>query len=60
MQDLKGKAFDPEFHDAVNRIPCDTEEKDGTIANVYKTGYCLKDTNKVIRHAQVEIFVANK
>ncbi len=61
MNDIVGKTFDPAFHDAVNRIPTDQSELDQTVANVYKTGYYLSsDNTKVIRHAQVEIFVVNK
>ncbi|MBQ9790913.1 MAG: nucleotide exchange factor GrpE [Clostridia bacterium] len=59
MQDIEGKAFDPELHDAVNRIQTEDASLDGTIANVYKTGYIIKNTNKVIRHAQVEIYTKN-
>ena len=58
MKDEVGKAFDPAFHDAVNRIEIKDKKLDGTVANVYKTGYYLaSDNTKVIRHAQVEIYV---
>ena len=59
MNDLVGTVFNPEFHDAVNRIPTSDKTKDGKIANVYKSGYYLKSNNKVIRHAQVEIYTKN-
>ena len=59
MTELVGSEFNPEMHEAVNRIKTDKNKEDGKIASVYKTGYILKDTDKVIRYAQVEIYTLN-
>ena len=45
-----GDVFDPLLHDALFQVP-DPTKKAGTIAQVLKTGYKLKD--RVIRAAQV-------
>lgn len=47
-----GETFDPELHDALFQMPDDTKEE-GTIGQVVKTGYKLKD--RVIRAAQCGI-----
>ena len=54
----EGESFNPMYHEAINRIVTTDKKKDGKVANVYKKGYILKgDDNKVIRHAQVEIYI---
>jgi len=53
MQDLKGKPFDPDFHEAITKIPAPTDELKDKIVDVIENGYYLGD--KVIRYAKVVI-----
>jgi len=48
-----GKAFDPEFHEAVVEIPAPSEEMKGKVIDTIETGYQLKD--KIIRYAKVVV-----
>ena len=50
-----GDKFDPELHDALFQIP-DASKEEGTIGQVVKTGYKLKD--RVLRAAQCGIIKA--
>lgn len=51
-----GDKFDPNIHDALFRIPVEANsDKIGTIGQVVKTGYMMKD--RVIRAAEVGTFV---
>jgi molecular chaperone GrpE len=47
----EGEAFDPALHDALFSMPASGDKKSGTIGQVLKPGYKLKD--RVIRPAQV-------
>lgn len=53
--DAKNKPFDSNYHNAVNRARVKDKKLDGVVTNVYQKGYYLKNTNKVIRYAMVEI-----
>ncbi len=48
-----GKAFDPEFHEAVVEIPAPSEDRKGKVMDTIETGYQLKD--KIIRYAKVVV-----
>lgn len=50
--DAKGKPFDPNFHQAVMRVPSD-EYDDDTVVEVLQEGYTLGD--KTIRPAMVKV-----
>ena len=49
-----GEKFNPEFHESIERIDTDENEKDGTIAFVLQKGY--KTKNKVLRPARVNVY----
>lgn len=51
----KNTPFDSNYHNAVNRIKVKDKKLDGVVTNVYQKGYYLKNTNKIIRYAMVEI-----
>ncbi len=51
--DSMGKAFDPDFHEAITKIPAPSEELRDKIVDVLEKGYFLHD--KVIRFAKVVI-----
>jgi molecular chaperone GrpE len=53
MQDLVGKGFDAEMHEAITQIPAPSEELKGKIVDVVERGYLLGD--KVVRYAKVVI-----
>jgi molecular chaperone GrpE len=53
MGDLKGQAFDPDFHEAITKIPAPSEDLKDKIVDVIENGYFLGD--KVIRFAKVVI-----
>ncbi|MFN9581622.1 MAG: nucleotide exchange factor GrpE, partial [Bacteroidota bacterium] len=53
MQDLKGQPFDPDFHEAITKIPAPTDELKDKIVDVVENGFYLGD--KVIRYAKVVI-----
>ena len=46
-----GDTFDPALHDALYAIPAEGDKKSGTIGQVLKSGYKLKD--RVLRPAEV-------
>ena len=46
-----GEVFDPELHEALSTMPTDDEEKVGTIAQVYESGFTKDD--RVVRVAKV-------
>lgn len=50
--DAVGKPFDPQFHEAVMRMPSD-EYEDDTVIEVLQAGYILGD--KVVRPAMVKV-----
>jgi molecular chaperone GrpE len=53
MDDLVGKDFDAEMHEAITQIPAPSEELKGKIVDVIERGYLLGD--KVVRYAKVVI-----
>jgi len=53
MEDLVGKAFDADMHEAITQIPAPSEELKGKIVDVVERGYLLGD--KVVRYAKVVI-----
>ncbi len=48
-----GKEFNPEFHEAITKIPAPTEDMKGKIIDTVTTGYTLND--KIIRHPKVVV-----
>jgi molecular chaperone GrpE len=53
VMETNGKAFDPEFHEAISEIPVTTPELHGKIVDTVENGYFLHD--KLIRHAKVVV-----
>lgn len=53
MDDLVGKDFDAEMHEAISRIPAPKKSLKNRIVDVVEKGYYLND--KVIRYAKVVI-----
>ncbi|CAN5447935.1 nucleotide exchange factor GrpE [soil metagenome] len=53
MNDLIGKDFDSEVHEAITKIPAPEEKLKGKVVDVVEKGYYLND--KVIRFAKVVI-----
>ena len=53
MEDLIGKEFDAEYHEAITQIPAPSEDLKGKIVDVVEKGYMLSD--KVVRFAKVVI-----
>ena len=51
--EAKEQAFDPDFHEALTKIPAPGEELKGKIVDVVEKGYMLND--KVIRYAKVVV-----
>ncbi len=51
--DVMGKAFDPDFHEAITKLPAPKEDLKDKIIDVLEKGYFLND--KVIRFAKVII-----
>lgn len=49
--DCNHKPFDPEYHDAVTKIPAPSKKLKGKVVEQIQKGYLLK--NKVIRHSKV-------
>ncbi len=49
-----GDSFDPELHQAMDKIETDDQNQDGTIESVMQKGYKVKDT--VIRPVKVKTF----
>ncbi len=48
-----GEAFDPEFHDALTKIPAPSKDLKGKVVDEIEKGYFLKGT--IIRHAKVVV-----
>lgn len=53
MDDLIGKNFDAEFHEAITQIPAPSEDLKGKIVDVVEKGYMMGE--KVVRFAKVVI-----
>jgi len=53
MEDLEGKSFDAEVHEAISQIPAPKKKLKNRIVHVVEKGYYLND--KVIRYAKVVI-----
>ena len=53
VMDAKGKAFDPELHEAITQVPAADEKSKGKVVEVVEQGYLLND--KVIRFAKVVV-----
>ena len=53
MEDLEGKSFDAEIHEAISQIPAPKKKLKNRIVAVVEKGYYLND--KVIRYAKVVI-----
>jgi molecular chaperone GrpE len=51
MEDLIGKAFNPDTQEAITQIPAPTEELKGMVVDVVEKGYTLGE--KVVRYAKV-------
>jgi molecular chaperone GrpE len=51
MEELTGKAFDPDTQEAITQIPAPSEELKGKVIDVVEKGYLLGD--KVVRFAKV-------
>jgi molecular chaperone GrpE len=51
--DTNGEEFNPEFHEAITKIPAPNEEMKGKIIDTVQTGYKLND--KIIRHPKVVV-----
>lgn len=51
--DTDGKPFDPDFHEAIARIPAPTDNLKGKVVDTTTKGYMLND--KVLRHAKVAV-----
>ena len=54
MLDPTGQAFDPEFMEAMMRVPTDTAEHVDTVAQVFQKGYSLKGV--LVRPARVSVY----
>ncbi len=48
-----GKSFDPDFHEAVTKIPAPKKKLKGKIVDVIEEGYMIND--KVLRYAKVVV-----
>lgn len=53
VMDAKGKAFDPDLHEAITQVPAPEESLKGKVMEVIEQGYLLND--KVIRFAKVVV-----
>lgn len=51
--DTDGETFDPEFHEAITKIPASSDDMKGKIIDTIEKGYLLKD--KIIRYAKVVV-----
>lgn len=45
--------FDPEFHEAITKLPAPSKKMKGKVMDTVETGYFLKD--KILRHAKVVV-----
>lgn len=48
-----GKSFDPDFHEAVTKIPAPKKKLKGKVVDVIEEGYMIND--KVLRYAKVVV-----
>ncbi|EJF52540.1 molecular chaperone GrpE (heat shock protein) [Saprospira grandis DSM 2844] len=48
-----GQAFDPDFHEALTKVPAPTEELKGKVIDTVEKGYILNE--KIIRYAKVVV-----
>lgn len=48
-----GQPFDPEFHEAITKLPAASEDMKGVIVDTVEKGYFLKD--KILRYAKVVV-----
>lgn len=53
IMDAKGKAFDPDLHEAISQVPAPNESLKGKVMEIVENGYFLND--KVIRFAKVVV-----
>lgn len=53
VMESTGQEFNPEFHEAITKIPAPTEDMKGKIIDTVTTGYMLHD--KIIRHPKVVV-----
>ena len=51
--EAEGKAFDPNFHNAVMQVDAEDGEESGIVRTVLQKGYCTKD--QVLRHSMVVV-----
>jgi molecular chaperone GrpE len=51
--EAEGRDFDPTIHEALTTVPAESEEEDGTVAQVYQKGYLLKGV--LLRPARVVV-----
>jgi molecular chaperone GrpE len=51
VMDAKGKAFDPDLHEAITQVPAPEEKLKGKVIEIVEQGYLLNE--KVIRFAKV-------
>lgn len=54
MVDPTGQPFDPEFMEAMMRVPTDSDEQVDTVAQVFQKGYSLKGV--LVRPARVSVY----
>lgn len=55
VHDPTGEPFDPEVMEAMMRVPAESEDGDGSVAEVFEKGYSLKGV--LIRPARVSVYV---
>ncbi len=48
-----GKPFDPEFHEAITKLPAPSKKMKGMVMDTVEKGYFLKD--KILRYAKVVV-----
>lgn len=51
--EAEGKPFDPEVHEALMTVPAENREEDGTVADVFQTGYRFRGV--LLRPARVRV-----
>ncbi len=51
--DAQGKSFDPDYHEAITKIPAPKKKLKGKVVDVIEKGYMLND--KVLRYAKVVV-----
>lgn len=51
--EARDQEFDPEFHEAMTKVPASSPEQKGKVIDVIEKGYKLND--KIIRHAKVVV-----